>query len=703
MHAALSSHARTEGLPFAKAGSLAFVVGMTALMFVVAAGDRLPLALGGIPYAGVATLGALGAGMMGGLTIGRGRTLPTSRSLLLLGGALVVVAALELVLYSAARTAPAPVAALLLLVPAIATGVIVAVLGRLTARDLEGTRRTTGLAALAFAGAAAGSAIAMWLLVPTLGPDGSVRAAALLSTFAGVLSELFAWRAPVDATAPISLRPPSRSRDPRPFAIGAAFVALLATSALVALVHLVSVVVGSAGLAFGTSLVTVSLGLALGIARARKLRAHHKEAAARALVASGFAIALTLPLWDRISWLFAISSSFLGSWREQTVVHTVGLAALVALPTSWMGTAILVLRPRFTTEVDVAGGARIIAASGFGAVVGAFGTGVLFVPTLGSQRVLGLVATGFALVAFTLAYRQRRHLLLTIVATLALVVFPPRWDERTMAFGLTPLSHEKLAWSQEDTQGGWSAIATGGALGTNGAMAVDPTHVLDGRRGAELGALVAPSYGRVLIRGLDLGLLDILVAYPWRAIELKGPSSALVAAARQHLSPRTRGALADPRVVRAPPSAEPYDLILEDAPRSCFDAAPGCARTWMSNVRDGLAEGGVLAIAVPLADARGSELDTLVRTARAHFPHVALAVYRTRAVVLAARGALRLPRARLSEPAARDDGTPAIEGVLALDASAETCVSALGASAPLTFAALHTCSSAEAAAALLSP
>ncbi len=689
MRAPLSVARRRLDTPFAVVGSLLFVVGAAGAVAQAALGSALEVALGSTAAAFVGVVLALLVGTGAGAAFTGAAMVRRARPLLVAGASLVAVAALELALarlWPAMARAPVALRALvggpLLLVPSIATGMLLPVLARACVRDPRGSRRMSAPFWLALAGSAFGAALAAGVLLPSRG-GAAVGIAAAASAMAGALAAFASWRWPVIHDAGPPAHPTPRS-GPNPLALGAVAHGFLSGAALLVLGHLARVVTQGADGTLAAFLAGTFAGLGAGAAQARTMQLRYRDTAiVRALGASGLLLAATLPLWGLVPSAFAVGGTFLRSAPDAAVLHIVAALVTTALPAAWIGASFQLLLPHFAGGAIVRGAAQSAGAGAAGATLGASLASVLLVPWLGSQRALGVIALGFAALAIGLAWRgrARRSAVLTAIATAILVVVFPRWDAGRFAF------RARLPATSQATEN----VASGFAATISGTVGVNGSVVelgIEERRTALLASLFAPRLEHAAATD-DVAIGSALLGSPWARVT----SSRLPSSLEALLPTSLRPAWQDPRSVRI--EAHGLDALVR-SPRT-FQATivhltpacgGACAREVLGSARGALVDGGVAVVV-----ARSPEPASLAALARAAFAsskYAALAAFGARAVVLSSGAPLAVPPGRLE--ALKDaDAAATLDTVVAKGAALDACATTLLARREASLTTLRAC------------
>ena len=423
------------------AGCLA-LSGAAALCCEVVWMRRLALATGSTGVATTLTLSLYMAGLgLGGMWAGRRRwpRSPAGYGALELGLACWALAfpfLLALALSLLTRVGPAWLpwlASLLLLPPGYMAG---ATLPAIAAGLVD--RRDVGLLyAVNTAGAVVGVLVGPLLLFPTMGLRGAELCAAGVSVLVGAAALLLARRGPLPAH-PRASPGPAEIVAPRAALAAAAVAGFVAMALEVVWTRLAALLVGSSVHAMAAVLAVFLAAVALGAWLGRRWTG--PQATRGGLVMLG---------------LLAL----VGSWTYAALPHGVAAAWSLLGDGSLLpgGVVLLALAMAgapaasgavFSGALVLAGGdgaraaGRVLAANTAGGVVGAAAAGLVLLPWLGIQGVVGATALLAVLAGLTLplggsslrrAWRPRLGLAAVAVAA---VLLAPRWDAPMYAVGL---------------------------------------------------------------------------------------------------------------------------------------------------------------------------------------------------------------------------------------------------------------------------
>lgn len=674
------SPADNRSLTFALVGSLFLISGATGLLYEVAFSKVLATIFGATAYAISTVLSAFMAGLALGAHLG-GRVAPKlSRPLFGYGIAEIAVGGvcaatpsvfevLAKVYLDFARGHESSLGTLtilrggltflVILVPTACMGATLPLLSRVVAGTKSSSSGLPRLYAINTLGGALGSVASAYAILPLLGIKGTMRAAAVINVIIGVIAAVSALRsaAPGPAAPPEKVGGGEKSTGLRDLLIFAFASGFLVFAAEVVETHLLALLIGNSAYAFGLMLAVFLVCLGIGAARSSALARKHGEAAlGRGLLYAGLALALTLPLWDRLPGFFAFCGKHVFSWSGRETCRALAAVVVLALPTLSMGTTFPLLLAKIAHRTTVAKDVgTLTVANTIGTIIGSIATGYLILPALGSERTLACVGAafaGFGILALFLGWApvessgKRRERAVTIgiaVATVALLVFMPRWDLARLTNGANVYftygpPPDAISFVREDVHGGVTTVAKRGELQTlytNGKFQGDDGAEMKAqRRFAHYPSLFVPRDDRALVIGLGTGTtLGTVAAYPFKEIDVAEISPAIVEASREFFSGPARHSLEDPRVKLHVNDGrnlllvaeKPYDLITIELSSVWFAGASAVySQEFYQLVKSRLSEGGVLQQWVQLHHLRPRELAAIVRTLRSVFPHVAL-------------------------------------------------------------------------------
>lgn len=346
-------------------------------------------------------------------------------------------------------------AVLLLLPPTVLMGGTLPAAVRFLTATESGLRPVLGrLYFLNSLGAAAGAALATFLLVPRLGLWGASALAASLNVLAAILSYALSRRsgARIAEDAPIGVTERTLTTLQVRLAIFAAASAGLASLALeVAYLRLLALILGSSVHAFAVMLSAFILGIALGglFASSTRLKIRDPMAWMAALLAGAVvALVVEIPLYERLMyWLTRLRVSLpttdAGFAAYQALTFLVCLG-LMLVPTICMGAALPLAARAAARNAHSLGRAVGItwAANTFGTVAGAVGA-CLLLPHLGLRGVylasvaVLVLAAALATLAAEGSLRLRKALPASLAAGALLLAFAlPGWNYSVLTSGI---------------------------------------------------------------------------------------------------------------------------------------------------------------------------------------------------------------------------------------------------------------------------
>lgn len=720
---------------FTRIAALFFVSGMTGLLYEVAFSKLLGYVFGATAYAVSAVLAAFMAGLAAGAHFGGRRAARVTRPLVGYGvleigvGLVCAITPVTFGLLSdayvaAARAAPGSLAVLTIVraglagvvvfLPTVAMGATLPLLSRQIAGAEGGERRLPVLYALNTAGGAVGSLVSAYVLLPALGIRGTIFAAALANVVIGLAAIGLGRReVPVphpNATATVgdTDAPAAAPVVTEPFDLGGSLVlafvsGLLVFAAEVVQTHLLALLIGNSAYAFGIMLAAFLVCLSVGAARAPSLAAKYGPAAlVFGMASASLAFALTLPLWDRLPYVFTFFGKHVTSWTGRELVRALAAFVVIAPSTLCMGTTFPLLLTRVARRRDVASlVGRLTVANTTGTIFGSILTGYFILPALGSERSLVAVAIAFAATAAFAARRSgtlpapRMRLSAVLAASgVLLAIFVPRWDMGRMTSGANVYftmgpPPERIEMVREDVHGGVTTVARRGdvlTMYTNGKFQGDNgAEMAAQRRFAHFPSLFVTRDERALVIGLGTGTtLGTVAAYPFERIDVAEISPAIVEASRAYYAEQAFHALDDSRVRLLLNdgrnvllvATEPYDLVTIELTSVWFAGAASLySREFYELVQARLTPGGVLQQWVQLHHIRRRELATIVRTLREVFPHVALFEGGAQGILVASGHPLVASRERLARFEQSDRLRATLGGKALIDAVDELVTS----------------------------
>jgi spermidine synthase len=549
----------------------------------------------------------------------------------------------------------------ILLVPTGLMGATLPMLTRYVVRSEREIGHRVGLLYAAnTAGAVAGTLVAAFVLLPSLGLRATAWVGAGIGGLVFLLASAVALASrgeqvpPAPEAAPGA--PPSRSAGPPRDAAGRLILPAIALSGAVSFTYevlwtrLLGHVLGGSVFAFATMLASFLVGIAVGSAIAARLASDRARAArgfGMAQLATAILSALVFAALDRVPDLArALGAGVRGSLGANAL-----LAALALLPSALAigATFPFAVRLLARDERDAAPAtARVYAWNTVGAIAGAIGAGYLWIPAAGFAGTLtaavgvnALLAAGTALV---MRPRDGRLVAAAALVCASLALVPPATPWRILRsspFELAPAPGEVTYFRVGraatvlllDHAGQWR-------LRTNGlpeaAMQRRGAHPGGDATGHWLGALPAllrPELRSLLVVGLGGGLAVEAVPRSVERIDVIELEPEVVEANRTIGAGRRRDPLADPRVRVVENDARGalalttrrWDAVVSQPSHPWTAGASHLyTREFFQAVREHLEPGGVFVQWIGLAFVDEELVATLVATLASVFPELAL-------------------------------------------------------------------------------
>ncbi len=353
----------------------------------------------------------------------------------------------------------------ILLVPTALMGATLPLLARYAVqRDSEIGSRVGLLYTVNTVGAAAGTLLTAFVLLPRIGLGQTILVAVAINVIVfvfGLAALLARGFRPLKTDAhglPIRTVAASTSETSRPSRVKAAtfdwILPLILLSGVVSFsweilwTRLLSNLFGSSVYAFATMLATFLIGLALGSAVAARLASSPARAWSGFIIAQIAIAGLSLAAFAFVERLPTMAQEFADS-GEGFLVSGVMLSALTLLPGALaMGAtfpfAVRILARNAEDAARASG--RVFAWNTFGAIIGALTAGYVVLPVLrfaGTATAAGAVSLVLALIAsFVVRPRRRLSALLALAGLLLLVVVQPAMPEAVLRY--SPLSSRQL-------------------------------------------------------------------------------------------------------------------------------------------------------------------------------------------------------------------------------------------------------------------
>ena len=320
---------------------------------------------------------------------------------------------------------------LILILPAGFMGATLPLLARHAVRSEEQIGRRIGvLYATNTAGAIAGTLVAGFVLLPSIGLRNTIYCGAavnaLVFVFAVLLARSSKYQPPPEAPAESALI----ARTGRWVLPLIAISGIVSFSYEVLWFRLLANVLGSSTHAFATMLASFLLGISIGSALAAPQARNPRRAAVGFAIAQVGAAVLSLIAFRSVNLLaeFAVE---LGSGAKGSIFANAAVAALALAPSALCLGATFPFAVRVLArdkEHAAAASARVFAWNTLGAIVGAIGAGFFFLPTLGFRGTITAAACVNLLIALAASLFTKpavRPLAAVAAAGVALVALIP--------------------------------------------------------------------------------------------------------------------------------------------------------------------------------------------------------------------------------------------------------------------------------------
>lgn len=311
-----------------------------------------------------------------------------------------------------------------ILIPTALMGATFPALTRFVTRSLAELReRVAALYCLNSAGAIAGCVLGDFWLVPSLGLETAVLAAAALNLVAGLVALVLSKRL-LEGEADEPLSAPAATVPEESYTPAELKLAVIAVgvSGFVAMLYevvwtrLLALVLGSSTHAFSLMLITFISGITAGswlVYRWKNLRRTF-DAFGWAELALGVVLAISMFFYDLLPYWFVKIASVFARREENYPIYALvqlGICFLVMFPpTVCLGMTLPLISRIATSELARSGRSvgRVFAVNTLGTVLGAALSGLVLLPMLGLARTLGL---GVGLnVCLALAVLRRQYL-----------------------------------------------------------------------------------------------------------------------------------------------------------------------------------------------------------------------------------------------------------------------------------------------------
>ena len=568
----------------------------------------------------------------------------------------------------------------LLLVPTALMGGTLPLLSQALTRSETGVARLVGtLYAVNTLGAAIGTALAGYVLLPMLGNRTTLGLTAAINVLVGVLAVWYGrgplWSQSVPVVAPKPDRAASAvetSTEARSWGARLTLAAIGISGAVsmvyeVAWTRALALVIGSSTYAFTAMLIAFLVGIAGGSALYSSLRKTARDATpaifAATQVGIGVAVTASVLLFEEMPALFLIALSWSISPSFVQLVQ-LGVSVGALLPST------LLIGATFPCALDVAARTRdpvgervghVYAANTVGAIVGAILAGFVLLPALGAHASIKVgIVTNLLVAATLLAVSIRLAPALrwgAVAASSALAVGVsaiPRWDPRIMSIGTAiyggsgslrwtgreafarAVSRSSLLYYRDGLTSTVSVHKNGDTLflrvngktdaGTGGDM---QTQSLLGH----LPMFIHPHPERALVIGLGSGITAGAVArHPVTHIDVVEIEPAMLAAARFFAGvngnvledPRVRPVITDGRnfLLTEP---ERYDVIISEPSNPWISGLASLFSVeFFQLARSRLRPDGIMTQWVQVYDLDPDDLRMIINSFRTAFPHTSV-------------------------------------------------------------------------------
>lgn len=566
---------------------------------------------------------------------------------------------------------------LLFLVPTVLMGGTLPVLSRFVVRALGEIE--SGVAWLYFLnslGAAFGSLLAGFVLMPQFGLNLSIAAAVILNLLVGLIAlTLRPWEkrdteGVTSQTIPES--GPTRLYSPGQIRIAIIGIALSGAAALtyeIAWIRLLSLVLGSSIYSFSLMLAAFIAGIAVGgfvVAQRWLPRFDPYLLFAFAELGVALSIILTLPLYERLPFYFAILANLFVRAPETFWLYELTkffvCFLLMLLPTLFLGMTLPLVSHVAARSLNKLGQdiGNVFAANTAGTLIGAVAAGLLLLPVLGIKRLIEVgvvinlfVAASALLTAPPLTLRKKTLSLGMSFALFVIYLYLfPAWDKNILSAGsfrmrgfYAGLSYSEFKKGQQEKilyykDGPNMTVAIVQAkdgqilLKVNGKPDASsrgdlPTQILLG----QIPLLLKPDARNVLVIGLGSGITaGSVLRHPVERLDLVEISPEVVEGSR-FFSQYNHDALRDPRLrlhiedaktfIKVAPRHYNYDVIISE-PSNPWIAGIGNLFTveFYRDIQKRLKPGGLMVQWMHTYEMTDDTLRLVLRTVTASFEYV---------------------------------------------------------------------------------
>ncbi len=525
-------------------------------------------------------------------------------------------------------------------------------------------------------GAAIGTLLASYAVIPRIGLDGTLYACAAINFLIAFVSALISRRIGTvakhdenevaETNQTVEESTATWHLEPR-LALGLAFAqGTLAFILEVVWFHLIGTVIGVTTYAFALMLFAILLGIGLGSlilpAVARKTRLSSASIFVWAMLLAAFGVALSLNGWDMFS--IVIDKTYklkeAGQFFAREGVR-LGFCLALLLPTTLALGMSLPALAAGTKGQGAQHGAwvgRLFAANTLGTIVGSIVCGFFLLGRFGSDRILEFGAAfglALAVLAFysgmksksgqTPARNERARVAFASIVCLGTLLSFRGWDVYRLTLG----SHyyweppetkrdSEVEWVREDAQSGFITVMRAQSNGkrtmrTNGKYEGndEPGEFQD--LFALLGGLYVKHYDRAMLVGMGPArTLGVLHAMPFRKIEAVEYSPAILEAARTQFSAFSKDAFEDTDRVsivcddgrnRLQLARDPFDYVAIAISGAAFAGAGNIySQDFFRAVSGKLKSDGIFMLWIQVHHVFPRDVRSVVQTLRTVFPHV---------------------------------------------------------------------------------
>jgi len=547
-------------------------------------------------------------------------------------------------------------------------------------------------------GAAAGTFVATYLFIPSLGLSLTLYTAVAIN-FAVCLAAFHLARKKPASTdihenesteeAVPAWHAGSRIRMNHHLAVAVFLLGFVSFGAEVLWTHILAMIIGNSVYAFGIMLFTVLAGLSIGGHMAGRLNMRLKDSLTLVFylqTALAVLLLLQLALWDRIPPFLGTLKISAPTFASREFVRFIISFGMLVFPTITIGFAFSVMAALFSQNMKSLGSrlGRISFYNTTGNIMGTLVTGFILIPFAGSFQSTRILAVISLLVGLSVLSRSlSRYRLPAAVAgtafTLLLLFFMPRWDLTSLSLG-TNVYFEAQHWGRvidhwEEKDGGFTTVTIEKdrysnkeklTLWTNGKFQGDNTVEIRAQyRFALYPCLFLPRLQRSLVIGLGTGAsARVPLEMGFGRVDIVEISPGIVKATKKYFTKQNGGVLDHPRSHLHVTDGRnylllnktPYDLITMEISSIWFSGAASLySREFYELARRNLTEHGVFQQWIQLHHISQMDVLSIIGTLRSVFPHVRLFYGGTQGVLVASGQPLGIPYARINSYQNRDD------------------------------------------------